>query len=116
MTARRLASNEEYRLVRREGSRYVDDLLVLYVRANGLQSTRVGISVARRVGGAVKRNRIRRRVQEAYRGLARALPPGVDIMVVPRAGAAEAPFRVLEASLRGLFAQAGSSPTPARDG
>jgi len=53
---------------------------------NGLPHPRLGISVSRKVGGAVVRNRWKRLLREAFRLDAEKLPRGMDLVVVPRAG------------------------------
>jgi ribonuclease P protein component len=52
---------------------------------NGLPFPRLGLSVSRRVGGAVVRNRWKRLLREAFRLTQSRLPPGLDLIVVPRA-------------------------------
>ena len=63
-------------------------ILTVYVAPNGLQCSRLGLSVGRRVGGAVKRSYVRRRIREAFRRLKDRLPVGLDIVCVaqPKAG------------------------------
>lgn len=107
MRVERLASAEHFRQAYREGKRFSDGLLVIYVRRNGLPVCRVGIAVAKRVGTAVKRNRTRRRVREACRRWSGNRPAGVDIVIVPGTSAATAPVADLEASVGTLLAQAG---------
>src|SRR5688500_14491592 len=58
--------------------------LTLYVRPNDLGHPRMGMSVSRKVGTAVRRNRIRRLLREAFRLLQHDLPTGYDLVVVVR--------------------------------
>jgi ribonuclease P protein component len=58
--------------------------IVVYGARNGLGVTRLGLSVSRKVGGAVQRNRVKRLLREAFRVAQRALPAGLDLVVVAR--------------------------------
>jgi len=58
--------------------------LTVYARPNDLPHPRLGLSVSRKVGTAVRRNRIKRRVREAFRLLQHDLPQGYDLLVVVR--------------------------------
>jgi ribonuclease P protein component len=62
--------------------------LVVYSLPNGLPDGRVrlGLSVSRRIGTAVVRNRWKRRLREAFRAVRSELPQGIDIIVVVRSG------------------------------
>ncbi len=61
-----------------------DQRLVVYVVANGLDFTRLGLSVGKRIGPAVKRNRVKRLLRESFRLLQHELPAGLDLLVIPR--------------------------------
>ena len=61
-----------------------DDLLLVFGYPNGLPFARLGLSVSRKVGGAVVRNRWKRLVREAFRLSRPQLPAGIDLIVVPR--------------------------------
>ena len=63
-----------------------DRHLVLYVAPNQLDLTRLGLSVGRKVGKAVVRNRIKRRLREAFRLCRSELPVGLDLICIPRRG------------------------------
>jgi ribonuclease P protein component len=61
-----------------------DDRVIVYAAFNDLPYSRLGLSVSRKVGGAVRRNRLRRLFREAYRLTRHALPTGLDLVVIPR--------------------------------
>lgn len=82
-----------------------DSALVVYVALNGLEWSRLGLSVGKRVGKAVSRNYVRRRIREAFRTQKGELPKGLDIICVARPQAADARFD-LARSLRTLLVKA----------
>ena len=61
-----------------------NDVLVVYVAPNGLTWSRLGLSVSKRLGNAVRRNYIKRRLREAFRTEKSELPKGLDIICVAR--------------------------------
>ena len=85
------------------------------------RASRFGISVKKALGGAVVRNRIRRRIREILRRNRTEIPSGWDIVIHPRRSVAQAPFAPLEAELvrllRGIRSRASSAPANmSRDG
>ena len=60
------------------------DKLIIYACENGLTHSRLGMSVSRKVGNAVVRNRLRRLYREAFRLTKAELPAGLDLVLVPR--------------------------------
>lgn len=58
--------------------------IIVYGAANGLGVSRLGLSVSRKVGGAVARNRVKRLLREAFRAVQAELPCGLDLVVVAR--------------------------------
>jgi ribonuclease P protein component len=81
-----------------------DGWLIVYGCENGLPYLRLGLSVSRKVGGAVQRNRLRRLYREAFRLIRHELPTGLDLILIPRRP--EPPeLPVLKAALSGLVRQ-----------
>jgi ribonuclease P protein component len=90
--ARRLSRSGEFERVYREGNSRGNRYLVLYAFARGdgsSEAPRVGVSVGRKLGRAVRRNRVKRMVREAFWKLADELPPGHDFVIVARPDCAE---------------------------
>jgi len=90
---RRLSRSGEFDRVYREGSSQANRYLVLYSFPRKGESVsdevRLGVSVGRKVGGAVERNRVKRTLREAFWGLADRLPAGHDFVIVARRELAE---------------------------
>ena len=80
---------------------------VLYARPNRSQSNRVGITVSKKLGHAVVRNRTRRRIREIYRLHEELFLPGWDIVVVARTRAVDAEFQKLTSAFLSLAKKAG---------
>jgi ribonuclease P protein component len=100
----RLTKTKDFAAVRGKGRAWSDRLLVLLARRNGLGVTRFGFSVGRRVGGAVVRNRVKRRLKETAR--VAQVRQGWDLVVVARKDASSADFRKLAHSLTRLLDRA----------
>ena len=81
--------------------------LVLYARKNRTGTNRVGITVSKKLGHAVVRNRVRRRLREVYRLNESRFQPGWDIVVVARTKAIHAEFAKLQQSYLDLARKAG---------
>jgi ribonuclease P protein component len=78
-----------------------DGTLVVSADRSTAEKTRLGLSVSRKVGNAVVRNRWKRLIREAFRRQKDLLPPGIDLVVRPRAGAKD-DFAAVTRSLMNL--------------
>jgi ribonuclease P protein component len=109
----RLASEADFRRARSEGRSWAHPLLGLHARPSGEPRFRAGIAVGKRVGGAVQRNRVKRRVREILRARLAELTPGWDIVISARPPAAAASFAELSAAIDQLLGRARlRSPPP----
>ncbi len=93
----------EFEAVYRSGQRRSSQQFAVFYRANGGEHSRFGISVKKAVGGAVVRNRIRRRIREILRLNHSEIPSGWDIVIHPRGSVARTRFASLEAELLRLL-------------
>jgi len=110
---RRLRRAREIQSLFERGNRRTTETFVaLWRRRTG--SRRVGFAVGRRVGGAVDRNRVRRRLREAYRRSQHIHPDAIEIMFVGRVPAVNASFDTLLAEMRRLLEALGETDSPSR--
>ena len=103
----RLNKHWEFGRVRREGKSYKGTFAVLYVLPAQQGENRIGFSVGSQVGGAVKRNRVKRLFREAYRLNKNKLARGINLLLVVRKKPLELNFRRAEKELLNLFKKAG---------
>jgi len=101
------------RLYRTSG--FANGYLVLYARKNRTQTNRLGITVSKKLGHAVVRNRARRRIREVYRLHEDRFQSGWDIVVVVRTRAIHASFHKLTQAWMQLADKAGLLQKDAED-
>ena len=91
-----LKQNHEFRRLYAKGKSAVMPTMVIYARSNKSGENRVGFTVTVKLGHAVTRNRVRRRLREIYRIHESELRRGSDLVIVARGRSVEAGFRRLE--------------------
>jgi ribonuclease P protein component len=102
-----LSRPEDFAALQGEGSVRSHSLLVVRIRRTGLEETRFGLSTGRKLGGAVVRNRVRRRLREALRAMAPSFQPGWDVLIIARPPAIGAEFQTLVGALQSLLRRGG---------
>ena len=91
-----LKESHLFRRLYHKGRSAANGYLVLYCRRNGTQENRIGLTVSRKLGHAVVRNRVRRRLREIYRLHEGEFLPGYDMVVVARSRAVAASYQKLQ--------------------
>ena len=103
--AQRLRHGREFAAVYRRGRAYRSELVMLRALRTGEPVSRAGFTAGRVLGGAVVRNRVKRRLREAVRAL--ALAPGWDLVLNARRGAVGADYARLYEAVADLARRAG---------
>ena len=99
--------NYEFRRIYAKGRSGVSPYLVVYARPNRRDHNRLGVTVSTKLGHAVVRNRVRRRIREIFRLNQSALAQGYDMIVVARTRAVGAEYRELEHAFLGVCGKLG---------
>lgn len=107
-----MKENYLFRRLYAKGNSAAVAALAIYVRPNHSKRTRLGITVSAKMGKAVRRNKVRRRIREAYRIHEPQMAPGWDIVVVARTRAVYAPYAELERGLLSLLDKLGVRQKP----
>ena len=94
----RIRRRPEFQAVYDKGVRVRARLMTLMARPNGRAVSRLGIAATRKLGGAVVRNRAKRLVRDLFRR--GDIPPGLDIVVIPRSDVVDADYGSLENDFR----------------
>lgn len=101
----KLRRNWQFSKIYKEGDKYFGDLFILYVLPNNTQETRIGLTVTKKVGVSVQRNRIKRVIREVFRSL-EGIAPGNDLVVIARKAAVDLKYAQAQDSLTHLLHRA----------
>jgi ribonuclease P protein component len=103
----RLTRSNDIKRVRRLGKSYAHPLVVLVVMITPGISQRISVITGKSVGGAVQRNRVRRRLRTICDQLLPVLNPGFEAVLIARVTSNQAEFTNLEQAVAGVFRRAG---------
>jgi len=103
----RLTKSQDVQRVRKSGRSYAHPLAVLVTRRNDLDRTRFAVGAGRSLGGAVRRNRAKRRLRAALRALTPRIAPGWDVLLLARDTTPSARWPELQQAVAGLLRRAG---------
>ncbi len=98
-----IKNNSEFKEVYQTGKSYANKFLIMYVKKNGLQYNRLGISVSKKVGNSVIRHRVTRLIRESYRLSEEQIMNGFDIVVVARVSANGRNYSEIDSALMHLI-------------
>jgi ribonuclease P protein component len=99
-----LTERAQYALVYQKGSTYIDNLIVMKILSNGLDLSRYGFSVTKKVGKAVQRNRLKRLLRQILK--LQLIKPGWDIVFIVRRQVGTVGYHELEKAITNLLGQA----------
>ena len=103
----RIKENRDFRKLYAKGKVYVSGSFVMYALQNRKESTRVGVTCSKKVGNAVRRNRSKRVLREAFRSLQSDIPTGYDFILVARSATADKKSTFVAEKMRKSLVTAG---------
>ena len=102
----RLRLNADFQRVRQEGKSWANRLVVLCALRNDLEHSRFGFAVSKRIGKAVVRNRVRRRMREAVRLRRTSIAEGWDMVFIARSSIERATYAEIVQAIEDLLGRA----------
>ncbi|MDR1478003.1 MAG: ribonuclease P protein component [Planctomycetaceae bacterium] len=102
----RLRCTREFERVFSARAAVADEFLIVFILPNNLQVSRLGLSVSRKVGNSVVRNRWKRLIREAFRKNCRSFPQCIDLIVLPQRKAQPPNGKKIEFSFKKLITRA----------
>jgi len=97
-----LKKNHEFKRLYNKGKSAASQCAVVYCRKNGRRENRIGFTVSTKIGNAVQRNRIRRKLKEIYRLNEEKFKQGYDLVIVARMRSRFIGYHEIETSILGL--------------
>lgn len=106
----RIKRNSHFRYIYNRGKSISNDTLVLYILKNKKSINRVGISVSKKVGNSVVRNRVKRLIRESYRLNRHNFINGHDFIFIARQKSSSADYKKVEGAMKHLMRKTGIIP------
>ena len=99
----RLRNNREFKTVYSKGKNFWNRNLILYKKKNELEESRLGITITKKFGNAVTRNRVRRRISEIYRLNLYRIKKGYDLVIIPKKNVIDLSNKDLKSALEHIL-------------
>ncbi|HEY0444647.1 MAG TPA: ribonuclease P protein component [Candidatus Limnocylindrales bacterium] len=109
-----LSRPQDFAAIQDRGTSRSHPLLIARFLRTDLETTRFGLATGRRIGGAVVRNRVRRRLREVLRVMAPSFQAGWDVLIIARPAVVEADHDALVGALQRLLGRGGVLGGPSR--
>lgn len=103
----RVRKNSHFRYIYNRGKSISNASLVMYTKRNNKPINRIGISVSKKIGKAVVRNRVKRLIKESYRNNSNKFNKGYDIIFIARVGTSNLKYKDIEKSIYNLAKRGG---------
>ena len=98
-----LKSNRDFKNVYNRKKSFANKYLIMYIKENGTDTLRLGVSVSKKVGNSIVRHRLARLIREAFRLNVTQVAPGYDVVVIARAGLKGKGYKETESAMLHLL-------------